>query len=149
MKYCFFIYGHKMCINGVMCTILCLFLTIVKLTIPYKTSYFPQHCLYFLPLPQGQELLVFIVLCVFIILSLSSLFIGQSHIYIYCIMCIYVIIKYSNSDVISLSKSSFTLSGANYLNCLCDYNIYSKKSELCDLSIRISILIITYFYYFV
>lgn len=118
-------------------------------TNPYFMGYLPQQFLYFLPDPHGQELLVFIVLCVFIILSLSSLFIGQSHIYIYCIMCIYVIIKYSNSDVISLSKSSFTLSGANYLNCLCDYNIYSKKSELCDLSIRISILIITYFYYFV
>lgn len=62
MKYCFFIYGHKMCINGVMCTILCLFLTIVKLTIPYKTSYFPQHCLYFLPLPQGCQCLVFLPL---------------------------------------------------------------------------------------
>ena len=38
------------------------FFTILKSQIPYKISYLPQHCLYFLPEPHVHPFLVFIVL---------------------------------------------------------------------------------------
>ena len=44
---------HECWFHDFICTLFCIFLTIVKLKSPYKTSYLPQHCLYFLPLPQG------------------------------------------------------------------------------------------------
>lgn len=123
MKYCFFIYGHKMCINGVMCTILCLFLTIVKLTIPYKTSYFPQHCLYFLPLPHAPFLSILSLYLVHIVLWLLALFYRHLvHIIISIICIINITNNLFNVDKM-WTKSSYILSFVSkkiisYIDCL-------------------------------
>ncbi len=82
-----------MCTNGVMCTIFFLFLTIEKLTNFYKTSYLPQHCLYFFPEPHVVRTPIFIILIIFIILLIFQGFTVLVIYYIYNIYSIFVIIN--------------------------------------------------------
>lgn len=51
-----------------------IFLGSKAFTNPYKTYYLPQHCLYFLPDPQVEANLVYIVFMVFTILLLFQRF---------------------------------------------------------------------------
>ena len=53
------------------------------------TSYLPQHCLYFLPLPHAHALLVYIVHIVLSLLLLFQAFVG---LVIFSIYSIYVTI---------------------------------------------------------
>lgn len=59
------------------------------------TSYLPQHCLYFLPLPQVVETPIFIILIIFIILLIFQGLIVLVTYYIYNIYSIFVIINIS------------------------------------------------------
>lgn len=76
-----------------MCTNFSIFLAVVKLTNPYKTSYLPQHCLYFLPLPHVVRTPIFIILIIFIILLIFQGFTVLVIYYIYNIYSIFVIIN--------------------------------------------------------
>lgn len=69
------------------------FLTIKKLTNFYKTSYLPQHCLYFFPEPQVVRTPIFIILIIFIILLIFQGFTVLVTYYIYNIYSIFVIIN--------------------------------------------------------
>lgn len=110
-------------IFGIMCTIFCLFLTIVKLTNPYKTSYLPQHCLYFFPDPQAPFLSILLLYLVHIVLWLLALFYRHLvHIIINIICIINITNNLFNVDKM-WTKSSYILSFVSkeiipYIDCL-------------------------------
>lgn len=112
-----------MCTNGVMCTIFCLFLTIEKLTNFYKTSYLPQHCLYFFPEPHAPFLSILSLYLVHIVLWLLALFYRHLvHIIISIICIINITNNLFNVDKM-WTKSSYILSFVSkkiisYIDCL-------------------------------
>lgn len=59
------------------CVIFLFFFNYFKLAIPYKPSYLPQHCLYFLPDPHELCTPILSVLVVFIILPVFQAFPDQ------------------------------------------------------------------------
>ena len=83
------------CIFGQKLAIFINFLIFLNLENPCKISYFPQHCLYFLPLPHVVRTPIFIILIIFIILLIFQGFSVLVIYYIYNIYSIFVIINIS------------------------------------------------------
>ena len=96
------------------------FVTFFKFIFFLSLCYFPQHCLYFLPLPQVVETPIFIILIIFTVIILSISYIYQ------CAFCIFAHSLYYKYLFLSMNLSNYL-----YLiisSIISDFVILSKTS---------------------